>query len=676
MAQSAPVHSHVDTPPTDDAIKIGLEAITNSLQQSVKRHKQLDDIAKKLKMKSRLRVEVEADPKHSPKVLKYIEEDIKHIKEEEEVILHKLDNVMDRLRTAYAEITQTMIGRYVGQVKGEIRDELAKQSDERNAELMRTVKADITKAISVDIPRLYREIEAVSNIQKSGNDRMKAEVKEFFDEGKNSIVADIGKIYRQCAEQIDKVQQQADTTSEDMQKLSTSLKILEETSVKANMIQEMEIAIKSIKADISKLVTSVKVDELQRTTEYGFREQRVCSDTLETAMRELNVKFKVVKQQTEAYNRRSQELDIVYERIKSHIEQLKKEPDAKTVAEESTPTTTSQDMIQLQTDITALQAMQSSMNTIVESLVTDRVSKLDISKASSDVMNELQKQISQLQDNIMKIDKQIQSSFSKSGPSGNDTMTLRSQNASASFIQPNQEQNFSNILDPSKAISYLEAKMVVHEQVVHNKIQDLLMDVANLRKRPNAGTDEGEPVRKRTRTVTPNRVDPDLQKRMDAHTVQLTDLKSWIEPLRHTVLSNVFPETLQNICNQLISAAQRHEHDIKAMHEILGRLVDEKDTDVLGTIRKDSAAQVFKLQLDSQQRKAEVKHAELLDHVQKLKDLYAKSQEKEMAQQVQIDRLNQQLEKNTFMMNMMIEALVKHGVMPDRADNNDTTNGT
>jgi hypothetical protein len=112
------------------------------------------------------------------------------------------------------------------------------------------------------------------------------------------------------------------------------------------------------------------------------------------------------------------------------------------------------------------------------------------------------------------------------------------------------------------------------------------------------------------------------------------------------------------------------------MHEILGRLVDEKDTDVLGTIRKDSAAQVFKLQLDSQQRKAEVKHAELLDHVQKLKDLYAKSQEKEMAQQVQIDRLNQQLEKNTFMMNMMIEALVKHGVMPDRADNNDTTNGT
>lgn len=95
--------------------------------------------------------------------------------------------------------------------------------------------------------------------------------------------------------------------------------------------------------------------------------------------------------------------------------------------------------------------------------------------------------------------------------------------------------------------------------------------------------------------------------------------------------------------------------------------------DVLGDDWKKTAPSVFKLQLDSQQRKAEAEHAELMDHVQKLKDLYAKSQEKEMTQQVQIDKLKQQLKNNTVLMEMMYEAMVKNGITIDRMDASNTT---
>lgn len=95
MAQATPANSQPnDTLPPDDAIKVGIEAISryvypdrlnedcqsgkpnssalSSLQQSVNRRKELDGNALKLIAKKRMRSEVEADPKHSPMVLKYL----------------------------------------------------------------------------------------------------------------------------------------------------------------------------------------------------------------------------------------------------------------------------------------------------------------------------------------------------------------------------------------------------------------------------------------------------------------------------------------------------------------------------------------------------------------------------------------------------------------------------
>jgi hypothetical protein len=112
------------------------------------------------------------------------------------------------------------------------------------------------------------------------------------------------------------------------------------------------------------------------------------------------------------------------------------------------------------------------------------------------------------------------------------------------------------------------------------------------------------------------------------------------------------------------------------VHETLIRIVDTTKADVLGDEWKTSPIQVFKLQLDFQQRKAEVEHADLMNHAQKLKDLYAKSQEKEMSQQVQIDKLNQQLKNNTVLMEMMYEALVKNGITVDRVDASHTTHSS
>lgn len=82
---------------------------------------------------------------------------------------------------------------------------------------------------------------------------------------------------------------------------------------------------------------------------------------------------------------------------------------------------------------------------------------------------------------------------------------------------------------------------------------------------------------------------------------------------------------------------------------------------------EDDAQQVFKLELDTHKLKAEAKHEQLIDHIENLKNMYTKSQEKEIQQQVQIDKLNQQLTSATFMMNRMYEALTKNGIIISQA---------
>lgn len=77
---------------------------------------------------------------------------------------------------------------------------------------------------------------------------------------------------------------------------------------------------------------------------------------------------------------------------------------------------------------------------------------------------------------------------------------------------------------------------------------------------------------------------------------------------------------------------------------------------------QDDAQQVFKLQLDTHQRKVDEKQEQLLDHVRRLTEMYTKSQEKESQQQVQIDKLNQQLTAATFLIDEMFKALTKNGI--------------
>jgi hypothetical protein len=465
-----------------------------------------------------------------------------------------------------------MIGQYLGRIMDDIKEKLAVQSEERNMALIQELKDDMTKATTVDIPQLNQQIETVASAQKSGEAKLKAEIKEFFDEGNNSIVTDIGKIYRQCAEQINKVQQQSDTTSEVMQELSASLKSLEEASVNATALQDVKESIKDIQVEMAKLATSVKYEELRKLTEDKLREQGERNITMERRMEELKEMFAAVEEQTEEYNRRSQELDIVYNRIKAHIEQLKKGPDLKQTAEPSN--TVSKDVTRIQSDISTLRTVHSNLNATIQAVGADvkiiqaeqsrttaKFSKLVSSIASGDVVRGLQGQIGQLHEKIMQLAKRVHISDQGSEIPTSEIAAYQTQIPTHSRTNSvldhlNEDQLVSNRIDASKAIRYLEAKMVINEQLNQIKLQDLTRDISNLRKRKNPNTEPVEPEAKHSRNDTSTPSHSDLQDTVDEHTVQLKDLISFLEPLRTTVLSDVFPDAIQKNFNQLISVSQ------------------------------------------------------------------------------------------------------------------------
>lgn len=436
--------------------------------------------------------------------------------------------------------------------------------------LMRELKDGMIQATTIDIPQLKQQLEAVASAQASGEAKLKADIKEFFDEGKNSIVTDIGKIYRQCAEQIDKVQRQSDTTLEVMQELSASLKSLEEASVNATALQDVEDAIKSLQGDMSKLATSTSVEQLRQMAEEKLKERGEQHTGLERTLEELQKMFSVVQEQTEEYNRRSQELDIVYDRIKRYIEQLKKGPDLKQQGTE-TSNLSSQVVTRIQHDISKLQNVHSDLNATIQtakrdvktiqeeqSRTTEKLSKLAASITSGDVAKSVQSQIRHLSNKNADLAKQVQLSQRRSEvPTSDNTAALHTQMPINSRISSpldhlDELQLITKTIDSSNAITYLEAKMVINEQAMYNKIHGLERDLTNLRKRKSNDNDDAQLPAKRTHNDPATPYDSDLQDRVDEHSLQLKDLISFLAPLKGKILSDAFSENLQHNLNQLI----------------------------------------------------------------------------------------------------------------------------
>lgn len=486
----------------------------------------------------------------------------------------RLDIAMDSLRRSFLDITQRTVERYLSQIMDDVKNNLAAQLQESNTSLMRELKEGIIQATTVDIPHLKQQLEAVAGAQTSGEAKLKADIKEFFDEGKNSIVTDIGKIYRQCAEQIDKVQRQSDTTSEVMLELAASLKSLEEASVNAAAFQDVKVAINSIQEDMSKLATTSSLDELRKMAEVKLKEGGERHTGLERTMEKLQKMFAVLQEQTEDYNRRSQELDIVYDRIKRHIEELKKTPDLKHHGIE-TSNVTSEDVTRIQHDISTLRNVHSNLNAMVQaaerdvktiqaeqSRTAEKLSKLTASINSGDVGKSVQNQIGQLSNKISDLAKQVQRSQRRSEvPPSADTAAMHTQiptngRNSSPLDHLDDRQLIAKTIDSSKAITYLEAKMVINEQAVYNKLHSLQRDISNLRKRKSIDNGDTQNEAKRTRNDAATPSDIGLQDTVDEHTLQLKDLVSFLAPFRGTILSDTFPENLQRNINKLITVLQ------------------------------------------------------------------------------------------------------------------------
>jgi flagellar biosynthesis chaperone FliJ len=229
----------------------------------------------------------------------------------------------------------------------------------------------------------------------------------------------------------------------------------------------------------------------------------------------------------------------------------------------------------MQHEISTLRNVNSNLNATIQAAETDvkiiqaeqsrtaeKLSKLAASITSGDVAKGVQNQIGQLSNKIADLAKQVQLSQRRSEVPPSDTFAafhtqISTHNRNSSPLNLlDDRQLITKTIDSSKAITYLEAKMVVNEQAIYNKIHSLERAISNLHKRKNITNDHAQLETKRTRYDTANASDSDLQDTLDEHALQLKDLISFLDPLRGTILSDEFLKNLELNLNQLISVSR------------------------------------------------------------------------------------------------------------------------
>jgi hypothetical protein len=490
----------------------------------------------------------------------------------------RIEAANDKLADQYSHITTCLITEHVTKVKEEIKDQTMIKAREQTENLAKLLRAEIAKGNSAeDIPRLTKELEIMSKSVSSMEVKLRSELQQLNDERKNALSADIGNVFRKCAALIEEANQANLVTSDNHAALVKIVDDLRKSSARISELDDVKDSVRRLNQYVNSLATIDKVDRMERTINEKQGDDGRRMRALAEEADSLRQKMKTIETQTTEYNRRSSELDIVYERIKSHIESLRKEADkapSPAAAQSVSSGVSESDLAEIRVQISQLSSKvhkttSTSTSTSDKELKDLRVqiSKLSTqlthteqNSALSSDLQDVRAQISKLSAQVTHIPKVASSSVTARDL---DDMRTQISRLSTQLAQSGQISNQrshpidSTASDPEirKTLSYLEARMIVLEQSYKMKMDDLELEIFSLGRKRRASDDQKSNP-KRLRTDDPEAMVIQLKQTADEQSAKLNEVLAFLEPLRATVLGDQFVTRLQNSLNQVINVAR------------------------------------------------------------------------------------------------------------------------
>lgn len=488
----------------------------------------------------------------------------------------RIEAANDKLANQYSHITTCLITEHVTKVKEEIKDQTMIKAREQTENLAKLLRAEIAKGSSAEgIPRLSKELEIMSKSVSSMEVKLKSELQQLNDERKNALSADIGNVFRKCAALIEEANQANLVTSDNHAALVKTVDDLRKSSARISELEDVKDSVRRLNQYMNSLATIDKVDRMERTINERQGDDGRRMRALAEEADSLRQKIKTIETQTTEYNRRSSELDIVYERIKSHIESLRKESDKAPpppAAQSVSSGVSASDLAEIRAQISQL---SNKVHKTTSTSTSDKELKdlrVQISKLSTQIthteqnsapssdLQDVRAQISKLSSQVTHIPKVASSSVTARDL---DDMRTQISRLSTQLAQSGQISNQrshpidSTASDPEirKTLSYLEARMIVLEQSYKMKMDDLELEIFSLGRKRRASDDQMSNS-KRLRTDDPEAMVIELKQTADEQSAKLNEVLTFLEPLRATVLGDQFVTRLQNSLNQVINVAR------------------------------------------------------------------------------------------------------------------------
>lgn len=483
----------------------------------------------------------------------------------------------------YEKITKWLITQQLLEVKGELKKEVVKHAKEQDEELAKQLRTEFTKSSTVDIPHLTKKVEKMAEDLAGLETKLKSDLRKMDDDRQDLIATNLGNVYRTTAQQIEELSRAHTTTSHDLQDLVQTVKDVQKGAARQSDFRDLKDSVSRLKSNVIGLASIDRLERVERNLEDKQKDMTDRVRRLNAQIEALQQKFGTVEKQTLEYNRRSSELDIVYERIKSHIESLRKDPEANKAPPlapipSSHPEISAAELTDIRSQISNLSsqiAERDKLNhtSLPASELTDirnnitkmseqiaHTEKIAQKGLATEDVDDIKAQIAKLSAQMAQNEK-----FNSNFATADDLAAMQTQvsRLTTQLAQKGQidrqgivDSDASSNLEVQKSLSYLEAKLIVLEQSHKLKMDQLELSLSNLNKKRTADAVDDSSNAKRLRADGADPLVTDLKKQSEELSAQVKEVMTFLEPLRQTVLGDEFGTNLQNSLNQLISVAR------------------------------------------------------------------------------------------------------------------------
>ncbi|KAG2173729.1 hypothetical protein INT43_005149 [Umbelopsis isabellina] len=339
---------------THDNLQSSIETVTSRLYETTNLNQRLQVVKEKLTTRSFLRKEVKHDSKHNPQVLSLIDQDIKSLREEERRLVEQLVQANKSFLKQYKKVVVALSDSERG---GRLQQDLERAFNQKIQDGFNTLSKSTSKetqqTLDAYTQHSLRELDNIKTTSTNLETRLKQHIED-------------------CTKTFD-------TISSDMRKSSRSTSSSsEDYPIDRRLmkdVKEFHKYLKRIDTEGKGIANNNSLDIVHTRSKKWQEETAKQIDLLHKRNEDLQRKSLQLENITRDYNRRSSEIDIVYDKIKAQMETLKKESENKQARASNTNDT--------QHDITDIRTQLAELKAEMSRKVTDNDTRSDIESGLS-----------------------------------------------------------------------------------------------------------------------------------------------------------------------------------------------------------------------------------------------------------------------------------------------------